>query len=350
MATRKAEIGDFFSKRQKLNEPAKYKDPQWLLDLRENGYAVVPSVIFEEAIAQYKARFWDWIESFGTGIDRNDHRTWGGERWPPSIRGLLQHYGIGHASFVWALRSEKAIIDVFSAIWGTDDLLVSFDGACLAAPSHSRLDMDKLSWAHLDQGPRKAGKFECVQGLVTFSAAGPGKGGLVVYKGSHLLHKRFFDRFPKLAEKAGSSNWAKLEQKHRDWYFRHGAEQVQPAAPPGSVILWDSRTVHWAVRPEKIDDWAEWHQQHPGQAEADACRMAVYVCYQPRAAATPANLKKKRADFANRRMTSHWAAEPKLFSELPRLYDKQEKAKIFTKRPTIKDEEMTPITLRLAGF
>lgn len=327
-----------FNKRKipSVESPSKRaKLPDWQLHLREHGYTVIPNVLDAGQVDSYSARFWDWIESFKTGIDRNNRETWKTANWPPSIRGLIQHYKIGHAKFVWDLRTEQAIINIFAQLWGTDDLLVSFDGACLAKPSHKEVEMQTDSWAHIDQGPRKAGKYECVQGLVTLSEAGPGLGGLVVYSGSHKLHKRFFERFPKFAKKVGSGDWAKLEPRHRQWFFKHGAEEVQPAGPPGSLILWDSRTVHWAARPAK-------HMSH--------CRMAVYLCYVPRSKATERDLEKKRKAFKERRMTSHWPANPKLFPKAPRTYGDDELLKKFTDRETIADDEVTEEIAKLAGF
>lgn len=317
------------------SDSKRQKAPQWLEHLKTEGWAVIPSVLPKDKTEQYKSRFWEWMESFGSGLKRNYSSTWKWANWPLSIRGLLQHYRIGHSKFVWDLRTEEAVIEIFSLIWGTEDLLVSFDGACLAKPSRNETTMQADSWAHLDQGPKRAGNFECVQGLMTFSEAGPGLGGLVVYSKSHKLHKEFFEAFPKLAKKTGNSDWCKFEEKHRQWYFDHGAVEEQPAAPPGSVILWDSRTVHWAARPSK------------GQTH---CRMAVYLCYVPRSHAIRKDLEKKRKAFEDRRMTSHWPAQPRLFPKQPRTYGRLDVLTKFTDRPVITNDEVTPKIRQLVGY
>ena len=306
-----------------------------MLHLKEHGYAVVPNVISQEKVESYKTRFWQWMGSFGTKLSE-DPSTWESKNWPPSIRGLLQHYRIGHSKFVWDLRCEPAVLDVFSTIWGEErDLLVSFDGACLAKPSHIDKTLENDSWAHLDQGPAKAGKFECIQGLMTFTEAGPGLGGLLVYKDSARLHKKFFRRFAEFSKSLGNADRCKLEQEHRDWYFRHGAVELQPAAPPGSLLLWDSRTVHWAAR--------------PGHGQTH-CRMAIYLCYVPRWKATEKDLQKKRKAFIDRRMTSHWPAKPKLFAKAMRTYGNTELLEKFTDRPVLSDAEVTETIRKLAGF
>lgn len=311
-------------------------DPSvWQLHLEEHGWAVIPNVFTLEECEKYKSRFWDWLESFGTGLKRDSRESWmREENWPPNRRGLLQHYGVGHADFVWDLRLDPRVIEIFANIWQTDDLLVSFDGACASRPE--KKESYNKSWAHCDQGPRLAGKYECIQGLVTLSAAGPGQGGLVVYDGSHKLHKQFFEKFPGKALavlKSGKPDWVLLEPQHRQWYFEQGVQEIQPAAPPGSILLWNSSTIHYARRPAV-------GEKH--------CRMAVYLCYQPRNKANEAMLKKKQNAFTKRRMTNHWAARPKLFPE--KFYPVFDTSILerFSHRPTV--QQTTPLMLKLAGF
>jgi hypothetical protein len=35
---------------------------------------------------------------------------------------------VGHQDFVWELRKDARVVDVFEALWGTSALLTSFDG------------------------------------------------------------------------------------------------------------------------------------------------------------------------------------------------------------------------------
>lgn len=39
--------------------------------------------------------------------------------------GLFNRHGCGQEQWAWDMRSEPALIDVFSKIWGTEELLVS---------------------------------------------------------------------------------------------------------------------------------------------------------------------------------------------------------------------------------
>ncbi|GFZ48378.1 hypothetical protein JCM24511_06126 [Saitozyma sp. JCM 24511] len=104
-------------------------------DLEENGYTVVRGVLTPERAEDYRQRAYDWLEKMGPNFKRNDRNTWHVKNLPPHEKGgMYQLAGIGHEQFLWDLRCEQAVIDVFATIWGTDELLVSFDGVNLALP------------------------------------------------------------------------------------------------------------------------------------------------------------------------------------------------------------------------
>jgi hypothetical protein len=159
----------------------------WMLELEEKGYCVIPGVLSKEKSSEYVSKFWDWLESFHTGVDRTNSKTWTGSKLPHNSHGIIQHFAIGHAQFVWDIRSEDTVINKFAKIWGTEKLLVSFDGA-----NFSRVTNHQAKpWPHVDQGPKKKGRV-CIQGLVNLLDSGENDGGLLVYEGSHKLHASFF--------------------------------------------------------------------------------------------------------------------------------------------------------------
>ena len=110
------------------------------------------------------------------------------------------------------------------------------------------------------------------------------------------------------AGKDAKKDWHKLDDHAMAAYAARGCAPARVRCKAGDLVLWDSRTVHCGVEPER------------GRAGAATQRCAVYVCMQPRARATPAALRKKRAALAALRMTSHWPAKPALFGLKPRTY------------------------------
>lgn len=70
--------------------------------------------------------------------------------------GIIGQAGVGQSDFVWAARLLPRVRQAFRAIWRTDDLLVSFDGANLFLPWHRSKkatvqEKTRGGWFHVDQ-------------------------------------------------------------------------------------------------------------------------------------------------------------------------------------------------------
>lgn len=188
--------------------------------------------------------------------------------------------------------SEQGVIDAFAKLWGTEELLVSFDAPNITLPPSIVGDYDSKPWPHCDQAPEKQG-LACVQGIVNMSHSGPQDGGLVVMKGSAALFDRFFVENPV----TGPQPWRTA--KHKDfhpfspenieWFKDNGCEMIKVCAEPGDLIIWDSRQVHWAQF-----------------AESDRIRSLVYATYVPATWMTPEDQLLKKELFQTFSTTTHW--------------------------------------------
>ena len=99
---------------------------------------------------------------------------------------------------MWRARALPRVRDAFAAIWGTHDLLTSFDGANVFRPWNDRPEWrTDGGWYHVDQGTAKQG-CHCVQGLLTLTDASYHTGGLVVVPGSHHAHADLCARLAQL--------------------------------------------------------------------------------------------------------------------------------------------------------
>eukprot|EP01133_Synstelium_polycarpum_P013335 gene13335-15682_t len=297
--------------------------PEWRKHLHDHGWAVVPQVVAEERCDGYRAAFWKWIEDFKTGVKRDKPKTWTNDMWPANIHGIFQHYALGQQQFVWDIRTEQAIIDVFTQIYGTDELLVSFDGGNLSRPGHS-----SKPWPHFDQGSGKFG-FRCIQGFLNLIDCQSEDGGLLVYDKSHLVHDAFFTE----TGINSHGDWYKFDEDPAKMPHFKDCKLVKVNCKVGDVVLWDSRTIHYASHPT-----------------SRSCRMVVYTSYQPASLITPADLEKKRNAFHQKRMTSHWASENiKLFPKAPRTYGNSAVIDNFAYDDTTLPE-LTPRGRQLAGL
>jgi len=265
---------------------------EWADHLNEHGWAVVKGVVPKERCEYYYNGMWDFMERFGTGIDRNKPSTWKNSNWPSVLHGgLMQHYGVGHEQFVWDARSEEGVINAFATLWGTDELLVSFDGINLTRPRKYLADINLSPWPHTDQSGITKG-FSCIQGVINLLPNGPEDGGLIVLDKSHKKHAEYFETFP---HRLNASDWVRIEKAEMGFYS--DCKQTRVCGDPGDLLLFDSRTIHWAEEPK-----------------GDIFRAAIYVCMQPASFATPGQIAAKKDAFFNKRMTSHWPHKVKLFN------------------------------------
>lgn len=52
-------------------------------------------------------------------------------------QGMFHAYGVAHEQWVWDLRTEENVVGAFAKIWGTDELVTSFDGATIMLPGRT---------------------------------------------------------------------------------------------------------------------------------------------------------------------------------------------------------------------
>jgi ectoine hydroxylase-related dioxygenase (phytanoyl-CoA dioxygenase family) len=220
---------------------------------------------------------------------------------------LYQHWGLGMDQYVWDVRCNPKIISVFEKLYDTKDLLVSFDGIGFGLPPElSGKGWFKENWYHIDQSPLKSGK-QCIQSWVNGFDTNEGDATLVCLVYSHHFHEELKVLFPDIKD-----DWCPI--KDTSFYKSRGCIELRIRCPKGSLVLWDSRLVHYG-----------------GQVLRDRkninFRAVIYLCYTPRSLITEANRKKKietfhkRGKLGSKRTTNHWPHRGKMFPETPRLWN-----------------------------
>ena len=290
-------------------------------ELDEKGYCVIEGVLAADKCATHK----EGIERYlaNCGIDVKDPALRHSEY--PSIHGIIQHLEFGQSKAVWDVRQEESVAAVFERMFGDNDLLVSFDGGCVMLPYYT--DNPNSRWWHVDQSHGRRGR-RCIQGYVNLTDShDEASGSLAVIVGSHKLHDKFGDENP--AAVAVRDDWYKFTPEQLE-ALPGARSRVHGGV--GSLVLWDSRTIHQNMAPPKT-------------VAARRSRYVVYTCFQPRKLISKADLKKKQKAFDEYRMTTHWpASRVKLFSKSWRTYGKE--AKRF---PIVRDRQLSPRMLELAG-
>lgn len=279
--------------------------------LNTYGVAIIPNVLTSHECRNMNAGMWDTLETLTENWDkkilRDAPETWREMRYLyPKHSMLIQNFKVGHAQYVWDIRQNQNVIDVFAKIWDckSEELLVSFDGVSYHMPP----EVTKLgwyrgnNWLHCDQSFIDS-TFKCVQGWVTGYDVNEGDATLSILEKSHMFHDAFKNRFNVTDKK----DWYKLNQQEFEFYIENGCKLARIRCPRGSLVLWDSRTIHCGTEALKT-------------RETPNIRNVVYVCYEPRKNCSAKNLIKKQQAFMNMRMTSHWPCKVKLFGKEPRTY------------------------------
>lgn len=127
---------------------------QGIEHLNEQGYAVFSDILTSEEIISNIDLFWEYLEHLSTPyeIRRDDTKTWD-IAWPGLTHvGIMPDDGIGHSQFMWSIRGNPNVKKIFSYIWKTSELLVSFDAAGSFRNWHINPKWKTISgWYHCDQ-------------------------------------------------------------------------------------------------------------------------------------------------------------------------------------------------------
>lgn len=270
--------------------------------LDTQGYCVVRGVLKPEEIEPLKDQFWAWMEREGAGLCRSDTSTWKRAALPPhKLFGLFKEGGIAHTRFMWSLRLHEGVRRVFSDLWHTDDLLVSYDGATanLYKPESERREQSSprpgAVHPHWDQDFDKRG-LHCVQALVALTGSPDATyGGFSCWPRSHAIHLEYCQAGHALCK---VPNWHMLTSKDKKLLQERGMNRVDVPYAAGDMVLWRSDLVHSGRAPSPDIDITHAH-----------LRMVAYVCMTPRSSICgdpEAMLAQKRCAFYHGVQTSHW--------------------------------------------
>jgi len=302
------------------NEGYVSKDVDEVLKImKDKGVSMLFNVLNEEECKAMNDGMWDTAEHLTSGlkipIKRDDTNTYN-SIFDLGLKhgGLIQHHQWAHAQYVWDVRQNPKVAEVYKKLYG-DDLLVSFDGVNVSLgpimSGRKRGFFRGNSWLHTDQQLCDS-SFKCVQSWLTANPIEAGDATLRFLSGSHLLHERFAKEFKLTGVK---DDWFIFTPEHIEWFKEQGCIDTCITCPAGSQVFWDSRTVHSGIEyiPQK---------DYPDRTTPRTYRNVVYVCFDKKKKTT---LKKRERimnseDSWRLRSASHWPNKMKLFGQYPRTY------------------------------
>jgi len=302
--------------------------------LKKYGVAIIPAVLNNSECENMVGGLWDYFEhisqSWPVPISRDKVFSYRQiYKLYPLHSMLFQHFNIGHTQASWNVRQNPKIVDIFQHFWNEKELLVSFDGLSFNMPPEktNRGWYRGNTWYHTDQSYTRP-DFECVQSWATGLDVNKGDATLAFMEKSHIYHEEFSKTFGIKDNK----DWTKLTKEQEKFYTEKGCEYKKIYCPKGSIVFWDSRTIHCGCEALK---------ERPNSN----MRAIVYLCYTPKNLITPALLRKKQKAFNELRTTNHWPHKPKLFGKSPRTYGGEIPLITPISKPLV-----TELGMSLAGF
>lgn len=291
--------------------------------LEKYGVAIVPSVIDEALAGVSRERLWEMLRELSeehelarpiAKDDPGSWRQWGNFFIPH--RNTLCNFGrAGSEPTLWALRVDERVRRVFAAVHGCDPeaLHTSQDGFSIALPGHAMETGSRgRSWMHADESIAFANKDPlnkrelCVQGQVLLNDRAVGDATFLCIPGSHRMLPELGGKFPELASGKEGDHWVKLTDEHHRYFAEHCAHKpFAVAAPVGSMVLWNSRTIH----------------SGKNSLSRDSMRMVAYICQRPMAKVPKAEKTRSRRIFLEHRTGSHRTA--KMFGMTPQSYGRK---------------------------
>lgn len=269
--------------------------------LAEHGVCLVTGVLNEQECVHFE-NLWnaDLLGVLGAvKVDANKTivrrlREEGAKAWPQSwcraigTKGTASQRGLPHGAFAWNCRMHAVVRKTFADIFETcvDDLAVGLD--CVFWSSTDTLPTESnREWLHCDQNHRTGLTWPCVQGvLYVWPSETENASTTVVWPGSH---HEVYDRMMRdpTAIKRGRNIGGQSVQISRlsDCFLREELTNEAMAAcrrvpcPAGSLLLWDSRTIHqgWAGGP-RLAQPVCWEPRQRRAADHAALGRKIFMC------------------------------------------------------------------------
>lgn len=73
---------------------------------------------------------------------------------------MIHNYSGSAEQWVWDIRCEPGVVGAFAKLFGTEDLISSFDAFSIMLPGRKDIK-DIGKWEHTDQSPSRVGELAC---------------------------------------------------------------------------------------------------------------------------------------------------------------------------------------------
>lgn len=228
--------------------------------------------------------------------------------WETGRSGSGSQRGLPHGGFAWASRLHPRVRRVFATVFDTteDDMCVGLDNT-FWSPADIDAKTSDREWLHVDQNHCTGMTWPCAQGVLYVQPSeGESSSTTVVWPGSHrhvysevMSDATAAERGLRFGGQSVRLNQLTDPRRREALLAQAVSGSRRVPCPAGSLLLWDSRTVHqgWSGGP----------------------RLAQPVCWEPRERRDEgATLRRKLWMCAAGVSSSHSSSEGRVHGMAPR--------------------------------
>ena len=247
---------------------------EWKEHLDENGYVVLKDILQQQEKDAIFQTFLQEMKIVSPKLDFDNPETLVNKNTPIIFsKGIACFNGFGQSNFMWKLRLNNNIQNIFKHIHNTDELVTSLDGFSLFVSSKQKSN----PWLHIDQNP--SNNIYSIQGSYNFKPVNESSSGFILIPKSHSK---------KIDQQVKHSN---------DWIIMNEQKELMKQSikliiPENCFVLWNSKLIHSNTGMKKGNYFD---------------RLTCYITYLPKSLRSETVYKKRQDAYLNSNTTSHWA-------------------------------------------
>ena len=252
---------------------------KWLSHLDDRGFVVIKNVLTPLELEKSKSQFvTDW-KKVCPNFNFNDKSSWNINNTPIMwSKGMCVFSGLPQSDFMWNLRTNKEVQDIFKKIYKTDNLVCSLDGLSVFLDNTHK----SKSWLHIDQNPKN--DIYSIQGSFNLLPVKSNKdAGFIIVPDSHKTFKPKTDH---------NNDWIVCEDQ-----TAQSVKARKLIIPENCLTLWNSRLIHAneAIMMSKTEFESKISEMQYAQSNPLALvnRVTAYITFQPKSLRPDCILEKR---------------------------------------------------------
>jgi ectoine hydroxylase-related dioxygenase (phytanoyl-CoA dioxygenase family) len=256
--------------------------------LDEEGYVVFKDILNNVERQDFLQLFLNDMKKVAPNFDMYNSDTWVIKNFPGMFgKGMCVFNGLGQSDFMWNLRTNSAIQNIYKNILESQELVTSFDGCSMF---YSNKQQSK-SWLHIDQNPKH--KIKSFQSSYNYYPVTDKSSGFIVVPKSHKTYS------PNVKN---NKDWVMLSTD-KEYNGQYDKEVVKLCIPSNCLTIWSSKLIHANTGMDKK------------YINTSIDRLTCYVTFLDKKERSDEILQKRIDGYLNGVTTSHWANkyEPKKY-------------------------------------